>query len=67
MKYIRKPETVEATQVSEDFTHDGVLVPAGHWLVVHEDGRAHHDSDEDFKAGYEVAPEGTPDVPSETE
>lgn len=65
MKYIRKPETVEATQVSVDFTHDGTLIPAGHWLVVHEDGKAHEDSDEDFAANYVEAPPEAPVEPAE--
>jgi hypothetical protein len=53
MKYQRKPANVEATQVSVDFTHDGTVIPAGHWLVVHEDGRAYAATDEDFQAEYE--------------
>jgi hypothetical protein len=65
MKYVRKPSNVEATQVSVDFTHDGNLIPAGHWLVVHEDGRAVAVNDADFASEYEPAPaEAAPEAPA---
>ncbi|HEX3539644.1 MAG TPA: hypothetical protein VHT75_04295 [Acidimicrobiales bacterium] len=67
MKYIRKPATVEAAQVSLDLTISGVTIPAGHWLVQHEDGSVTAVNDADFVSEYEAAPEpvAVPDVPVE--
>lgn len=59
-KYVRKPATVEASQVSNDLTVGGVTVPAGHWVVIHDDGHITSATDTDFTAEYELAPEPIP-------
>lgn len=64
----RKPATVDAAQLtgSDDLTlADGTVIPAGHWVVVHADGKTTAVSDADFRDEYEPATTTTTDTPVE--
>lgn len=56
-RYQRKPGTVEAARLSDDADvtlADGTVIPAGHWLVIHDTGKVTAEADETFRDTYEA-------------